>query len=67
MAINYFVKSNKELKITKSVIKKNETKNLKNKESENNEFGSIFDVENDIKNDTTTKKENIEQISIFNM
>ena len=60
LAINYFNKNNEELGIKSKEVKKKEVK--KEKEIDN-EFGSIFDVVENIKKDT--KKEEIEQISLF--
>ena len=67
LAINYFSKSNKELGIMpeQKEKKENETEeNNKSKIKEDiDEFGSIFDTDNDEKKDT--KKDEIEQISFF--
>ena len=60
LAINYFNKNNEELGIKSKEVKKKEVK--KEKEIDN-EFGSIFDVVENISKDT--KKEEIEQISLF--
>lgn len=60
LAINYFNKSNEELGIRPEEAKKKEVK--KDKEIDN-EFGSIFDAAENIKKET--KKEEIEQISLF--
>ena len=67
-AVDYFVKSNEELNIKKTTTKKPEIKEVKKKESDD-EFGSIFDSDDENKNVATesneTKKEQIEQISLF--
>ena len=61
-AKEYFIKSNEELG-----IKKQENKNIANNkninENKNDEFGSIFEVEEDKKSKTVE----IEQISLFGM
>ena len=61
-AIDYFIKSNEELKIKKATTKKDEVEKVKNDKTAD-EFGSIFDTNNDEKTDT--KKEEVEQISLF--
>ena len=67
-AIDYFVKSNEELKIKTTTTKKPEIKEVKNEDSDD-EFGSIFDSDEDNKEslteDNKDKKEEIEQISLF--
>jgi len=63
LAITYFDKSNEELGIKPEEIKKKvENKSIK---KEDNEFGSIFDDLQPVK--VETKKEEIEQISLFGM
>lgn len=67
-AIDYFVKSNEELKIKKTT--KPEIKKEKNKQEESDdEFGSIFDSNDENESFTTecakAEKESIEQISLF--
>lgn len=63
LAINYFEKSNEELGIKPEETKKKEIKNSNN----DDEFGSIFDFGNNetTTNTTESKKEEIEQISLF--
>jgi len=63
LAITYFDKSNEELGIKLEEVKKKvENKSIK---KEDNEFGSIFDDLQPVK--VETKKEEIEQISLFGM
>ena len=62
LALNYFEKSNEELGIKPEETKKKEIKNSNN----DDEFGSIFDFcNNNTTNTTESKKEEIEQISLF--
>lgn len=64
LAINYFEKSNEELGIKLDKTNKKEIKNSDN----DDEFGSIFDFynnKNTTTNTTESKKEEIEQISLF--
>jgi len=61
-AKDYFKKTNKELGIKKSEIKPIQSKNKENIK-EDDEFGSIFDDEND--NNQKENQEEIEQISLF--
>lgn len=63
LAINYFEKSNEELGIKLDETNKKE---IKNNDSDD-EFGSIFDFYNNKNtiNTTESKKEEIEQISLF--
>ena len=63
LAINYFSKSNEELGIKIEEKKKEETKTIDTINEEDDEFGSIFDSEDD--NTKNVKEEKIEQISIF--
>ena len=67
LAINYFSKSNKELGIKPEEKEKKENKIEENNKSkvkdDIDEFGSIFDTNND--EETDTKKDEIEQISFF--
>ena len=67
LAINYFSKSNKELGIKPEQKEKKENKTEENNKSkikdDIDEFGSIFDTDNNEKTDT--KKDEIEQISFF--
>ena len=67
-AMDYFVKTNEELKIKKAVTKKVEPVK-KNEDNEiKNEFGSIFGSDDDNKTVTSEeKKKEIEQISLFGM
>lgn len=70
-AVDYFIKSNNELGIKKTRLdrgKHGDVSKVEVKESED-EFGSIFDSDDENKNVATesneTKKEKIEQISLF--
>lgn len=59
-AMEYFIKTNKELGIEKNTVQK--VTKIENKKI-NDEFGSIFD--SDEKEISEVKKEEIEQISLF--
>ena len=64
LAINYFSKSNKELGIKEEKIEKvTKTSTTNNNEKSNDEFGSIFDMNETIENKKDEKE--VEQISIF--
>lgn len=62
-AKDYFNKSNEELGIKKKEVKINKTNNKENIITDD-EFGSIFDLDNSNKN-IENKKEEIEQITLF--
>ena len=67
LAINYFNKSNEELGIKPEETKKKETKTIETKKQENvdDEFGSIFGIDNN--ENIGKKKDEIEQISFFSI
>lgn len=65
-AIDYFVKTNEELKIKKVVTKKSETIKKNEDNAIKDEFGSIFGNDEDNKTVSTEEnKKEIEQISLF--
>lgn len=64
-AKEYFTKSNNELGIKKAKSKKSNSDDIKKSNTDDDEFGSIFDFDNCNKKDTNNKKEDIEQISLF--
>lgn len=65
-AREYFIKSNSELGIKKATVAKTKPNNIEKKEEKDDDFGSIFDFDdNDTTADTENKKEEIEQISLF--
>lgn len=61
-AKDYFIKSNEELGIKKKEVKSTET-TIKDNNKTDDEFGSIFDVDNN--SDTKNDKKEINQISLF--
>lgn len=66
-AKEYFIKTNEELKLKKRETKKAESlEKVENNKTED-EFGSIFNFDDDSKNKTSTEmpKKEIEQISLF--
>ena len=65
-AKEYFTKSNNELGIKKAKSKKSNSDDIKKSNTDDDEFGSIFDFDNcNAEKDTNNKKEDIEQISLF--
>lgn len=67
-AREYFIKSNNELGIKKVKLEKCKHGDIKKVEVKDNDFGSIFDFEDDNTTEsenTNNSKENIEQISLF--
>lgn len=65
-AKEYFTKSNNELGIKKAKSKKSNSDDIKKSNTDDDEFGSIFDFDNcNTEKDTNNKKEDIEQISLF--
>lgn len=64
-AKEYFIKSNSELGIKKVAEAKAKPNNIEKKEEKDDDFGSIFDFDDNATTTDTEKKEELEQISLF--